>query len=177
MYAGSAMDASAGPFATGGSAVRRAANVVEVGNAPSGTAAASASLNELDVLTDSQHKLLAYTLQNGDGAEFVFANDSAVMSWNYILATGAHVLPMGGFSGGSPTPAPDEVKRLVSGGQLRFVLLSADGWQGYAQTQGHRNAAVDALRAWVRTDCTAVPASAFGGNDKDTQGTLYRCGD
>ncbi|MGW6642441.1 ArnT family glycosyltransferase [Streptomyces iakyrus] len=176
-YAGSAMDASAGPFATGGSAVRRAANVVGVGNAPSGTAAAAASLNESDVLTDSQHQLLAYARRHGDGAKFVFANDSAVMSWNYILATGAPVLPMGGFSGGSPTPAPDEVKRLVSAGELRFVLLSADGWQGYAQTQGHRNTAVDAVRAWVRADCTAVPATTFGGNDKDVQGTLYRCGD
>ncbi|TXS49784.1 mannosyl transferase [Streptomyces sp. or43] len=176
MYAGSAMDASAGPFATGGSAVRRAANVVGVGNAPRGTAAAAASLNESDVLTDSQHKLLTYTRQHGDGAKFVFANDSAVMSWNYILATGAPVLPMGGFSGGSPTPAPAEVKRRVAEGELRFVLLSADGWQGYAQTQGHKNAAVDAVRAWVRTDCTAVPPSTFGGNDKDIQGTLYRCG-
>ncbi|MFJ6572700.1 ArnT family glycosyltransferase [Streptomyces sp. NPDC091292] len=177
MYAGSAMDASAGPFATGGSAVRRAANVVGVGNAPSGTAAAAASLNEHDVLTDSQHKLLAYTQRHSDGAKFVFANDSAVMSWNYILATGAYVMPMGGFSGGSPMPAPEEVRKLVSEGQLRFVLLSADGWQGYAQTQGEKNAAVDAVRAWVKSDCTAVPASAFGGNDEYTQGTLYRCGD
>ncbi|MFE4330582.1 ArnT family glycosyltransferase [Streptomyces sp. NPDC056831] len=176
LYAGSAMDASAGPFATGGSAVHRAANVVGVGNAPSGSAAASASLNESDVLTDSQHKLLAYTQQHSKGAKFVFANDSAVMSWNYILATGAYVLPMGGFSGGSPMPAPEEVKKLVSTGQLRFVLLSDDGWQGYAQTQGERNEAVDEVRAWVKSDCTAVPASAFGGNDEDTEGTLYRCG-
>ncbi|MEU8525759.1 MULTISPECIES: ArnT family glycosyltransferase [Streptomyces] len=177
LYAGSAMDASAGPFATGGNAVRRAANIVGVGNAPRGTAAASASLNESDVLTDSQHNLLAYTQRHGDGAKFVFANDSAVMSWNYILATGARVLPMGGFSGGSPTPAPAEVKKLVSEGKLRFVLLSSDGWQGYAQTQGKKNAAVDEVRAWVKADCTAVPASTFGGNDKDVQGTLYRCGD
>ncbi|MGP3632201.1 hypothetical protein ACTU45_02295 [Streptomyces sp. 24-1644] len=119
MYAGGAMDTSAGPFT-------------------SGTAAASASLNESDVLTDGQHKLLAYTQRHRDGAKFVFANDSAVMSWNYILATGAYVMPMGGFSGGSPTPSPEEVRRLVSGGQLRFVLLSADGWQGYAQTQGEK---------------------------------------
>ncbi|MFC9248856.1 ArnT family glycosyltransferase [Streptomyces sp. NPDC057136] len=177
LYAGSAMDASAGPFATGGSAVRRAANVVGVGNAPSGTAAASASLNESDVLTDSQHKLLAYTQRHRDGAKFVFANDSAVMSWNYIVATGAYVMPMGGFSGGSPQPAPEEVKRLVAEGELRFVLLSADGWQGYAQTQGEKNTAVDAVRAWVKSDCTAVPASAYDGNDQDTQGTLYRCGE
>ncbi|MFB6550483.1 hypothetical protein [Streptomyces sp. NPDC056405] len=76
-----------------------------------------------------------------------------------------------------PTPAPDEVKRLVSEGELRFVLLSADGRQGEAQSQGHRNTAVDAVRAWVNADCTAVPATTFGGNDKNVQGTLYRYGD
>jgi 4-amino-4-deoxy-L-arabinose transferase-like glycosyltransferase len=175
-YAGTAMDATAGPFNTGGSAVHRAANVVHGSNAPQGTAAAEASLNESDALTASQHGLLRYAEEHRDGATFVFATDSAVMSWNYILATGAKVLPMGGFSGGAPTPTVTDVKQLVAEGRLRYVVLAADGWQGFAQTQGKGNAAITGVRSWVTTTCTAVPATTYGGNSADTQGTLYRCG-
>ncbi|MGW5656919.1 ArnT family glycosyltransferase [Streptomyces humi] len=175
-YAGTAMDASAGPFATGGSAVHRAANVVHGGNAPQGTAAARASLNDSDTLTASQHRLLRYTQQHGGKATFAFATDSAVMSWNYILASGAKILPMGGFSGGAPTPTVADVERLVAEGRLRYVVLAADGWQGFAQTQGTGNAAITGVRSWVRTACTVVPAFVYGGNSTDAQGTLYRCG-
>jgi hypothetical protein len=75
------------------------------------------------------------------------------------------------------------VRKLVAAGRLHYVLLSGQG--GFSR--GGSGTALEAVRSWVRSSCTAVPATAYGGTDTagagasagaDTAGgtgTLYHC--
>ena len=97
----------------------------------------------------------------------------AAQSWTqaapYILATGSEVLPMGGFSGSVPAPTLAGVHHLVSGGELRYFLLSppSNGLLGFMGRA--RGGATLAITNWITHSCDEVDANA-------TAGTLYRCG-
>lgn len=144
-------------------------------------------------LTANQRKLLDYTTAHQGSAAFVFATTS----WNgaspYILATGAHVLPLGGFSGRVPFPTEAQFRRLIDSGKLQYVLLG--GGRGMGAMFGGGSSGTTAttqITDWVRSACTRVPASAYGGTDSSggasadpgfsgtadegaTAQTLYRC--
>jgi 4-amino-4-deoxy-L-arabinose transferase-like glycosyltransferase len=171
-YAGSALDAYAGP-GTG------SADSAQIGRPP-GT------------LSADQHRILDYATAHRDGARYLFAADSWNAASPYILATGAPVLPMGGFSGWAPFPTLDQFQHLVSSGQVRLVLLSG-GFDIFRLLGGAGatppDTAVASIRGWVRQHCTAAfPASgtplpapgaatgsgATGGPTMGT-GTLYAC--
>ncbi|WP_436846075.1 ArnT family glycosyltransferase [Streptomyces chartreusis] len=126
-------------------------------------------------LTASQRELLDYTSARQDSAAYVFAATSWSTASPYILATGAHVLPLGGFSGSVPFPTEAGFRHLVDAGKLRFVLLG--GSRGTRAVFGGGKGTTDADRItdWVQSACTRVPASAYGGTDSATAPTLYRC--
>lgn len=143
-------------------------------------------------LTTAQRKLLHYTTAQQGSAAYVFATTS----WNgaspYILATGAHVLPLGGFSGRVPFPTEAQFRQLVDSGKLRYVLLGGGRGMGslFGGGSGTTATTVTAqITDWVQSACTRVPASAYGGTDSSgatpavpgaaaegtTAQTLYRC--
>lgn len=145
-------------------------------------------------LSANQRKLLEYTTAHQGAAPYVFATTS----WNgaspYILATGAHVLPLGGFSGRVPFPSQAQFRQLVDSGRLRYVVLSAGRGTGRMfGGSGSGTTATAQITAWVKSTCTRVPASAYGGTEpsggasaapgflgrgdgRASAQTLYRCG-
>ncbi|MFM9448004.1 ArnT family glycosyltransferase [Streptomyces acidiscabies] len=124
-------------------------------------------------LTASQRELLAYTTAHQGSASYTFATTNWSTASPYILATGAHVLPLGGFSGRVPFPTEAGFERLVRAGELRYVLVG--GGRGTFGGAGSGTTTATRITAWVRSACTPVPASVYGGTD--TGETLYRCGD
>ncbi|MFS4097002.1 mannosyltransferase, partial [Streptomyces sp. AF1A] len=135
-------------------------------------------------LTAAQHGLLAYTRAHQGSATYVFASGSWSTASPYILASGARVLPLGGFSGRAPFPSQSRFRQLVDTGRVRYVLLG--GGRGTSFLFGGTGGTAAAqITGWVRASCTEVPASAYGGAAPSPAGgagrtatapTLYRCG-
>ncbi|MDH6134536.1 4-amino-4-deoxy-L-arabinose transferase-like glycosyltransferase [Kitasatospora sp. MAA4] len=133
-------------------------------------------------LTAAQQALYDYLRAHDEGARYLFAATSWSASSPYILATGAEVLPMGGFTGQVPAPSLDRVRALIGGGQLRFVMI-AKGLG--SQVTGAKGAGpTEAIASWVRANCTLVPPAAYGQPaeqpaertaDKAAEQPLYRC--
>ncbi|MGN5381565.1 hypothetical protein ACQ4WX_44070 [Streptomyces lasalocidi] len=136
-------------------------------------------------LTATQRQLLDYTRAHQGSAAYLFATTSWSTASPYILAAGAHVLPVGGFSGRVPFPTEGQFQQLVESGKVQYVLLGGGrgmgavfGGAGQAAT-GERTAdgaakqaapaagqtAATQITAWVQATCTEVPASAYGAAD------------
>ena len=129
-------------------------------------------------LTAGQNALVAYTRAHRGRARYLFATTSWALASPYILATGAPVQPIGGFTGQAPSPTLDALKSEVGSGQLRYVLLS-DGtsmfpgaWMGGGAAKGPATAAAQAT-TWVTGSCAAVPPAGYGGGVAGTR--LYDC--
>jgi 4-amino-4-deoxy-L-arabinose transferase-like glycosyltransferase len=136
-------------------------------------------------LTVDQQRILDYATAHRDGARYLFATDSWNAASPYILATGAPILPMGGFSGQAPFPTLAQFQQLVSTGQVRQVLLSG-GFDIFQLFRGAGAAPADtpvmAITGWVRQHCTTVlPASGAPAGSRPAgpptmgTGTLYSC--
>ncbi|MFC1420346.1 ArnT family glycosyltransferase [Streptacidiphilus cavernicola] len=150
-----------------GTAAARAA-----GGAAAGFAAAMRSSG---TLTPSQTALYDYTRAHRGTARFLFATTSWTLASPYILATGAPVLPIGGFGGQAPSPSLAALQGDVGSGALRYVLLS-DGtsalpWGGGAG--GSATTAAAQASRWVSASCAAVPPGSYGGGVAGTR--LYDC--
>ncbi|MFL4952576.1 ArnT family glycosyltransferase [Streptomyces sp. MMS24-I31] len=128
-------------------------------------------------LTSAQRNLLRYTREHQGSATYVFATTN----WNgaapYILATGARVLPLGGFSGRVPFPTEEQFRWLVDSGRLRYVLLGGDGG-GMSALFGDTGGTTSTTRItdWVRSACTPVPGLPGPAGQGAAAQTLYRCG-
>ncbi|KOV64713.1 ArnT family glycosyltransferase [Streptomyces sp. MMG1121] len=138
-------------------------------------------------LTAAQRRLLDYTRAHQGSAAYVFVTSGWSTAAPYILATGAHVMALGGFSGRVPFPTEAQFQRLVATGKVRYVLLGggrgfgaqpvATGAAGHSGSRaagggkavtGQTTSATTAtaqVTGWVQATCTKVPASAYGGTD------------
>ncbi|MCW2879107.1 MAG: mannosyltransferase, partial [Sphaerisporangium sp.] len=109
-------------------------------------------------LTPHQRTMLAYVRAHRAGAKYLFA----VARWKdaspYILYAGVPILPMGGFTGQVPFPTLSQFSRLVTAGQLHYVLSRAD-----RHARGSSASTTAQVMSWVRSSCTLVPDSAYGG--------------
>ena len=150
-------------------------------------------------LTGSQRSLLSYVESHRGGARYLFATTSWSTASPYILATGAPVLPIGGFTNEVPSPTLHAVQQSIAAGRLRYVLLTTAP-QGGSGRPGSRvgKAAVAPLSApanaptagsmggrpapgtaaartavWVARSCRPVPAADYGGGVTGQQ--LYHC--
>lgn len=145
-------------------------------------------------LTSQQQKLLDYTTAHRGSAQYVFATTSWSGASPYILAKGADVLPLGGFTGRVPFPTQGRFQQLVNSGRLKYVLVSGDS-RGMGAVFGNSAAGTTSttqITNWVKSSCTLVPASAYGGTqpsaaatngspglgrgEADAPQTLYQCG-
>ncbi|MEV6028614.1 glycosyltransferase family 39 protein [Streptomyces sp. NPDC052036] len=141
-------------------------------------------------LTTTQRKLLDYTTARQGSAAYVFATTSWNSASPYILGTGAHVLPLGGFSGKVPFPTETQFRQLVNSGKLQYILLG--GGRGKSSPFGGGTTTSTQITNWVQSTCTRVPATAYGSSDSSgatstapdftgaavgeaTAQTLYRC--
>jgi 4-amino-4-deoxy-L-arabinose transferase-like glycosyltransferase len=132
-YAGTVLDAYAGPTTDSGGGAQFARRPA--------------------TLTVDQQRILDYATAHRDGARYLFATDSWNAASPYIVATGAPILPMGGFSGQAPFPTLAQFQQLVSTGQVRLVLLSG-GFDIFRLFRGAEAAPPDtpvmAITGWVR---------------------------
>ncbi|MEV6115182.1 glycosyltransferase family 39 protein [Streptomyces sp. NPDC052109] len=136
-------------------------------------------------LTSDQRRLLAYTSAHRGSATYVFATTSWSGAAPYILATGAHVLPLGGFSGRVPFPSTARFRQLVDSGGLKYVVLGGTG-RGGGGTSGRSGGATTTARItqWVESSCRHIPAGDYAATSGTTgrsgaQATgqaLYQCG-
>ena len=121
-------------------------------------------------LTGGQRALMSYVQSHRGGARYLFATTSWSVASPYILATGARVLPMGGFTDQVPSPTLRAFEQTIASGRLHYVLLG-----GMFPMGGPVPADTVASRAgaWVSRRCQQVPARAYGGGVQGQQ--LYRC--
>ncbi|WP_269853763.1 ArnT family glycosyltransferase [Streptomyces sp. RPT161] len=124
-------------------------------------------------LTAQQQKLLDYTTAHRGSAQYVFATTSWSSASPYILAKGADVLPLGGFTGQVPFPTESQFQQMVNSGKLKYVLVSGSG-RGIGAMFGNSDAGTTSttqITNWVKSGCTPVPASAYGGTQSSAAAT------
>lgn len=124
-------------------------------------------------LDRAQQALLRYVQRNRGGAEYLFAASDWSTAAPYILADGASVLPMGGFSGLAPVPDLPGFRRDIAAGRVRFVVVGPPRGRFGASATGRRRSPAAAVTAWVRASCDHVPARVYGGGAD--AGALYHC--
>jgi 4-amino-4-deoxy-L-arabinose transferase-like glycosyltransferase len=121
-------------------------------------------------LSHRQRALLAYVQSHRGGARYLFATTNWSLASPYILATGAPVLPMGGFTDQVPSPTLSAFEQSIASGRLHYVLLGSafpTGGPVKADTVASR------AGAWVARSCQEVPEQAYGGGVAGQR--LYRC--
>ena len=171
-YRGTALDATAGP--------------AEIGLTGGGKGVVAQQAKELAtylVTKDGQLNLLNTAVLDHVNAnqspdvKYVFATDDWLAAQPYIDGAGAHVLPMGGFSGEAPYPTLAQVQQLVRSGQLNYFLLDAPGTFSASFFFGAAGGGptLRSVDAWVRATCTAIPSTAYGVPAADAAQNLYSC--
>jgi len=127
-------------------------------------------------------QMISYLEAHRDGATWLVAVQGSSAAASIILATdGLPVMAMGGFRGTDPAPTLAQFEQYVKQGEVHYVLTGGRGGFG-----GGGSGGVASVTSWVEQNCTAVPASAYGGRASGgsaTSGTaagaaqgLYRCG-
>ncbi|MFI6354583.1 ArnT family glycosyltransferase [Streptomyces sp. NPDC050743] len=136
-----------------------------VGPTSTGTGTASTTLGP------QRLRLLAYLTAHRDGARYL----AAVPGWQsaapYVIAADASVLPMGGFTGRVPYPAPAAFRKLVDTGRLHYVLVPRADLRPGALAAARP---VGVLLRWTATHCALVPPAAYDPGDRIR--LLYHCG-
>ncbi|HLH27092.1 MAG TPA: glycosyltransferase family 39 protein [Chloroflexota bacterium] len=102
----------------------------------------------------------AYLVAHRDDAAFLAATLNANAAAPLILATGAPVMAVGGFSGADPILTADEFAARVAAGEVRYALFPARGERAGRGPLGDRDRQ-QPLVAWVQDHCTALPATAW----------------
>jgi 4-amino-4-deoxy-L-arabinose transferase-like glycosyltransferase len=98
----------------------------------------------------------AYLLAHRDDARFLLAATDAKTADPLALATGLPVITLGGFSGVDPAPTADQLARLVSSGQLRYVLVDASRVLPASSAQR-----ADSASTWAERHCARVPSASI----------------
>lgn len=121
-------------------------------------------------LTAAERRILAYVTANDGGAKIQLAIEGgARIAGDFLVATDANVIGMGGFSGRDAVPSPTQLTRWVSAGELKFVLADAGG-------RGVRGGSAVVSRArWISQHCTVVPPAGYGVKAPAPGQTLYAC--
>ena len=98
----------------------------------------------------ARQKLTNFLIANRGSAKYLVAVPNAVVAAPLIVATGMPVMAMGGYLGDDPILSPASLERLVTAGQVRFVML------GGFTLAPDKQAALAPIEQWVRTNGRAV---------------------
>ncbi|MFC9932179.1 ArnT family glycosyltransferase [Streptomyces sp. NPDC127190] len=120
----------------------------------------------LATLGPQHRRLLGWLTTHRGGARYLAALPGWQAAAPYVIAADAPVLPLGGYTGRVPYPAPAGFHRLLDTGRLRYVVLTA-------RSLTERTPAAALLR-WTAAHCTPVPAAAYDPADRSR--LLYDCG-
>ena len=121
-------------------------------------------------LSHGQRQLMSYLNAHRGGARYLFATTDWSVASPYILATGAEVLPMGGFTDQVPSPTLPALEQTIASGGLQYVLLGQP-----SPLSGPASADTVAAKATalVSKRCQQVPPGSYGGGVEGQR--LYHC--
>ena len=108
--------------------------------------------------------LVKFLETNQGSSKFLVATFGAQGSAGLIIATGKPVMAIGGFTGSDPAPTLDQFKRLVAGGNVRFLLTGNGG------RPGGFNGPSQSITSWAAQVGKVVEPTSYGGA---SSGTLY----
>jgi hypothetical protein len=83
-------------------------------------------------------------------ARILFVTDTSAVAAAYILVSGREVLPIGGFTGATPSPTLDQIRADIASGQLRVAVVPVVP------------AGNDPRIAWLRTHCRQLAVDPTG---------------
>ena len=112
--------------------------------------------------------VIAYLEAHQGTATYLLAATGSRTTAPIIIETGRAVVTIGAFNGGDPPPTVSQLAKMVSAGELKYVLISSGGTAGGGQ--GGSSSASQAITSWVKAHGTAVTAVSVTGS------TLYRVG-
>ena len=78
-----------------------------------------------------------------NGAPALMATETSVLAAPFIYATGQEVLPIGGYTGTTPSPTVTSIRKMVALGRFHLVLAA--------------HATTDSRIAWIATHCLLAP--------------------
>ncbi|HEY7295690.1 MAG TPA: glycosyltransferase family 39 protein [Dehalococcoidia bacterium] len=105
--------------------------------------------------------LVRYLEARQGNARYLVATPTSSYASLFILATGRPAMALGGYQGWDRILTPGQLARLAGDGVVRFFYLPAGGSTAPGPGGGNGAGTNDDLLAWVRTNCTAVPSSAW----------------
>jgi 4-amino-4-deoxy-L-arabinose transferase-like glycosyltransferase len=105
-------------------------------------------------------QLINYLEANQGSAKYLVAAVGSHVTAPIIIATGKAVVTIGGFSGQDNAPTVAQLAKMVSSGELKYVLVSSGGG-------GPGGGSSSALTSWVKSHGKAVTGVTVSG------GTLY----
>jgi 4-amino-4-deoxy-L-arabinose transferase-like glycosyltransferase len=141
--------------------------------------------------TAGDRKLISFLEARRGGAKYLVATDGSMSADNLIIASGKPVMAMGGFSGGDPAPTLAQFEKLVSEGEVHYVLVGGGGFgfggggfggggfgggeaggfgSGGGARRGGSGGTVAQIEQWVEAHGTVVPATDYGNG---VSGMLY----
>jgi 4-amino-4-deoxy-L-arabinose transferase-like glycosyltransferase len=109
---------------------------------------------------DGDPKLIAFLEQSRGDAPYLLAAINARQAAPIIIATGAPVMALGGFTGRDPILSVDDFARLVAANQVRFALIG-DGSPALRRVFGEDGQ--KALTDWVRGNGREVDPALWRG--------------
>ena len=109
--------------------------------------------------------VIAYLEAHQGSARYLLAASGSQTTAPIIISTGRAVVTIGGFNGSDPAPTVAQLSKLVSAGQLKYVLLSSGGGRG---GPGQGGGSSQAIATWVKAHGSVVKGVSVG------SGTLYR---
>jgi hypothetical protein len=119
---------------------------------------------------------VAYARRHGGGTIAVSSQSGASRT---IIASGADVAAIGGFSGRESEVSVTWLADAVRAGRVRWVLTGGDGRGGRGGIGGDGRVGSSAVMAAVAQTCTPVStgsaSSRTTGNDTATASGLYDC--
>jgi hypothetical protein len=116
-------------------------------------------------------QMLQWLIANRGNADYILAVSSAMQASSIIIETGQPVMAIGGFSGSDPILTEASLAKLIADGKIHYFMVGGGIGGGGGFGRGGNNSF--SVSTWVEQNCTAVPATTWGGTGTSQ---LYACG-
>jgi len=112
--------------------------------------------------------LIRFLQTNHHGERFILAVRDIHLAAPVILKTGEAVMAFGGYYGREEALSVEEFARMVSSGQVRYVLLGTGQNMGQMAAPSRQSSFQNGIEEWVRHNGTLMPAEAWQSPDVQT---------
>jgi 4-amino-4-deoxy-L-arabinose transferase-like glycosyltransferase len=116
--------------------------------------------------------LIRFLQANRFGERFLLAVRDIHWAAPMILETGEPVMAFGGYYGREETVSIEGFARMVSSGEVRYVLLAATEEMGQMAGPPLQSSSRNGIEQWVKNNGTLVPAGAWQSPEVETAGAF-----